>query len=226
MLFRSIYASLDVLDELHESEAGIYTGEVDFYITDPAKLSQITRDVQLMQEIDWTTHFIRSNDFQYSKIADQLSTLGRLAKLLFVLVSVVSTSVLTLLLIMRMSGRVRETGILLAAGWSKGKIIAGFLLEVQIVAAAALILSYFVSLGMIQFLEQKFLYGLQPNLLNEETLIAGVNHGAKTAYGYTLRGTEMLLIYFGQWIVIVVSTLLSLLMIMRLKPKEILSKMS
>lgn len=221
-----IYASLDVLDELHESEAGIYTGEVDFYITDPAKLSQITRDVQLMQEIDWTTHFIRSNDFQYSKIADQLSTLGRLAKLLFVLVSVVSTSVLTLLLIMRMRGRVRETGILLAAGWSKGKIIAGFLLEVQIVAAAALILSYFVSLGITQFFEQKFLYGLQPNLLNEETLIAGVNHGTKKSYDYTLRGTELLLIYFGQWIVIVVSTLLSLLMIMRLKPKEILSKMS
>ena len=30
-----IYASLDVLNELHESEADIYTGEVDFYITDP-----------------------------------------------------------------------------------------------------------------------------------------------------------------------------------------------
>ena len=117
-----IYASLDVLNELNESEAGIYTGEVDFYITDPAKLESITRNVQLLQSIDWKTHFIRINDFQYSKIADQLSSLGDLVKILLVLVSVVSTAFLTLLLTMRMRGRMPEAGILLAAGVSKESV--------------------------------------------------------------------------------------------------------
>jgi len=119
-----IYASLDVLNELNESEAGIYTGEVDFYITDPAKLESITRNVQLLQSIDWKIHFIRTNDFQYSKIADQLSSLGDLVKILLVLVSVVSTAFLTLLLTMRMRGRMQEAGILLAAGISKWQIMA------------------------------------------------------------------------------------------------------
>ena len=59
-----IYASLDVLNELNESKTGIYTGEVGFYITDPAKLDSITGNVQLLQSIDWTIHFIRTNDFQ------------------------------------------------------------------------------------------------------------------------------------------------------------------
>lgn len=221
-----IYASLDVLDELHESEAGIFTGEVDFYIMDPAELVRITRDVQLMQEIDWTTHFIRTNEFQYLKIADQLYSLGSLAKILLVLVAIISTVILTLLLMMRMRSRMREAGILLAAGLSKRQIIAGFLLEVLIVTAIALVLSYFVSAGVTKLLEQRLLGGMRPNLLNDQTLMAETNPGAGSEHSQALQGAAIFFIYLGQWIVIMASTLLSLLMILRLKPKEILSKLS
>ncbi len=146
-----IYASLDVLNKLHESETGIYTGEVDFYITDPAKLDSITHNVRALQSIDWTTHFIRTNDFQYSKIADRVSSLGDLVKILLVLVAVVSVAVLTLLLTMRMRSRMQEAGILLSVGISKGQIMAGFLIEVLSVGIIALILSYIVSFGATSF---------------------------------------------------------------------------
>ena len=221
-----IYASLDVLNELNESEAGIYTGEVDFYITDPAKLESITRNVQLLQSIDWTTHFIRTNDFQYSKIADQLSSLGDLVKILLVLVSVVSTAFLTLLLTMRMRGRMQEAGILLAAGISKGQIMAGFLLEVLSVTIMALILSYIASLCVTGFLGHSLFGELQPNLLNEETITAGIQNNLEIENYLKLSAVETSLIYFCQFIVIAASTLVSSIMIMRLKPKEILSKMS
>lgn len=219
-----IYASLDILNELHESEAGIYTGEVDFYITDPAKLENITRNVQLLQSIDWTTHFIRINDFQYSKIADQLLTLGDLVKILLVLVSVVSTAFLTLLLTMRMRGKMQEAGILLAAGVSKGQIMAGFLLEVLSVAIIALILSYIVSLCVTGFLGHRLFGELQPNLLNEQTITAGIQNSLQIENYLKLSAIETLLIYLCQLAVIAVSTLVSSLTIMRLKPKEILSK--
>lgn len=221
-----IYASLDILNKLHESEVGVYTGEVDFYITDPAKLESITRNVQLLQSIDWTTHFIRTNDFQYSKIADQLSSLGDLVKILLVLVSVVSTAFLTLLLSMRMRGRMQEAGILLAAGVSKGQIMAGFLLEVLSVTIIALILSYIASLCVTGFLGNSLFGELQPNLLNEETITAGIQNNLEIENYLKLSVVETLLIYFCQFIVIAASTLVSSIMIMRLKPKEILSKMS
>ena len=221
-----IYASLDVLNELNESEAGIYTGEVDFYITDPAKLESITCNVQLLQSIDWKTHFIRTNDFQYSKIADQLSSLEDLVKILLVLVSVVSTAFLTLLLTMRMRGRMQEAGILLAAGVSKGQIMAGFLLEVLSVTIMALIFSYIASLCVTGFLEHSLFGELQPNLLNEETITAGIQNNLEIENYLKLSAVETSLIYFCQFIVIAASTLVSSIMIMRLKPKEILSKMS
>ena len=219
-----IYASLDVLNQLHESETGIYTGEVDFYITDPARLENITRGVQLLQSVDWTTHFIRTNDFEYSRIADQLSSLGDLVKILLTLVSVVSTAFLTLLLTMRMRSRMQEAGILLAAGVSKGQIMAGFLLEVLSVTIIALILSYIASLCVTGFLGHSLFGGLQPNLLNEETIMAGIGDSLQIENYLKLSFIETLLIYFCQLVVIMASAFVSSIMIMRLKPKEILSK--
>ncbi|NBH14447.1 FtsX-like permease family protein [Lachnospiraceae bacterium] len=221
-----IYASIDVLKKLHESKTGIYTGEVDFYITDPAKLENIARNVTALQSIDWTTHFIRTNDFQYSKIADQLSSLGDLVKILLVLVSVISTAFLTLLLTMRMRSRMQEAGILLAVGVSKGQIMAGFLLEVLSVTIIALILSHIASLCVTGFLGHSLFGELQPNLLNEETLTAGMQNSLQIENYLKLSTIETLLIYICQFAVIAVSTLVSSVVIMRLKPKEILSKMS
>lgn len=221
-----IYASLDVLDELHESKTGTYTGEVDFYITDPAQLESITRKVQLLPSIDWTTHFICTNDFQYSKIADELQSLGDLVKILLVLVSNVSTAVLTLLLTMRIRGRMQEAGILLAAGISKKQILAQFLLEVLSVAVFALSLSYIASLGITRFLGYSLFGELQPNLLNEETLITGAKSGIQIENYLELSGAKISLIYLCQCVVVTVSTFVSSIMMIRLKPKEILSKMS
>ena len=221
-----IYASLDVLDELHESKKGIYTGEVDFYITDPEKLENITHKVQLLPSIDWTTHFIRTNDFHYSQIADELSSLGDLVKILLVLVSSVSTAVLTLILTMRIRGRMQEAGILLAAGISKQQILDQFLLEVLSVAVLALILSYIASIGITRLMGYSLFGELQPNLLNEETLVAGATSGIQIENYLKLSGVEILLIYLCQLIVIAVSTFVSSIVIMSLKPKEILSKMS
>lgn len=221
-----IYASLDVLNELQECETDIFTGEVDFYITDPAKLEYITRNVQLLQSIDWTTHFIRTNDFQYSKIADRLSSLGDLVKILLVVVSVVSTAFLTLLLTMRMRSRMQEAGILLAAGVSKGQIMAGFLLEVLSVTIIALILSYTASLCVTGFLGRSLFGELQPNLLSEEKITGGIQNSLQIENYLRLSVIETFIIYCCQLVVIAFSTLVSSIMIMRLKPKEILSKMS
>lgn len=221
-----IYASLDVLNELHESETDIYTGEVDFYITDPAQLESITRKVQLLPSIDWTTHFIRTNDFQYSKIADELHSLGDLVKILIVLVSVVSTAVLTLILTMRIRGRMQEAGILLSVGISKKQILAQFLLEILSVAVLALGLSYIASLGITRFLGYSLFGELQPNLLNEETLITGAKSGIQIENYLKLSGAKISLIYLCQCVVVTVSTFVSSIMMIRLKPKEILSKMS
>ena len=221
-----IYASIDVLTQLAASEPSVYTGEVGFYVTDPKTLDEIVSKVQQIEEIDWKTHFIRTNDFQYSKISDSLTSLGDLIKILLACVSIVSAAILTLILTLRIRGRIPEAGILLGAGIPKGEIIKQFLLEVFSVAATAFLFSYAVSIGISHNLGNHLLADFQPNLINAAALQNGMSDAVGIDSYLTLGIGKTLLIYGCQLIVVVLSVLLSSASILKLKPREILTKMS
>lgn len=221
-----IYASIDVLTQLAASEPSVYTGEVGFYVTDPKTLDEIVSKVRQIKEIDWKTHFIRTNDFQYSKISDSLTSLGDLIKILSACVSIVSAAILTLILTLRIRGRIPEAGILLGAGIPKGEIIKQFLLEVLSVAAAAFLFSYAAGFGISHNLGNHLLADFQPNLINAAALQNGMNDAVSIDSYLTLGIAKTLLIYGCQLIVVVLSVLLSSASILKLKPREILTKMS
>ena len=220
-----IYASIDVLTQLAASEPSVYTGEVGFYVTDPKTLDEIVSKVQQIEEIDWKTHFIRTNDFQYSKISDSLTSLGDLIKILLACVSIVSAAILTLILTLRIRGRIPEAGILLGAGIPKGEIIKQFLLEVLSVAATAFLFSYAAGFGISHNLGNHLLADFQPNLINAAALQNGMSDAVSIDSYLTLGIGKTLLIYGCQLIVVVLSVLLSSASILKLKPREILTKM-
>ena len=221
-----IYASIDVLTQLAASEPSVYTGEVGFYVTDPKTLDEIVSKVQQIEEIDWKTHFIRTNDFQYSKISNSLTSSGNLIKILLACVSIVSAAILTLILTLRIRGRIPEAGILLGAGIPKGEIIKQFLLEVLSVAATAFLFSYAASFGISHNLGNHLLADFQPNLINAAALQNGMSDAVSIDSYLTLGIGKTLLIYGCQLIVVVLSVLLSSASILKLKPREILTKMS
>ena len=221
-----IYASIDVLTQPAASEPSVYTGEVGFYVTDPKTLDEIVSKVQQIEEIDWKTHFIRTNDFQYSKISDSLTSLGDLIKILLACVSIVSAAILTLILTLRIRGRIPEAGILLGAGIPKGEIIKQFLLEVLSVAATAFLFSYAAGFGISHNLGNHLLADFQPNLINAAALQNGMSDAVSIDSYLTLGIGKTLLIYGCQLIVVVLSVLLSSASILKLKPREILTKMS
>lgn len=221
-----IYASIDVLTQLAASEPSVYTGEVGFYVTDPKTLDEIVFKVQQIDEIDWKTHFIRTNDFQYSKISDSLTSLGDLIKILLACVSIVSAAILTLILTLRIRGRIPEAGILLGAGIPKGEIIKQFLLEVLSVAATAFLFSYAAGFGISHNLGHHLLADFWPNLINAAALQSGMSDAVSIDSYLTLGIGKTLLIYGCQLIVVVLSVLLSSASILKLKPREILTKMS
>ena len=221
-----IYASIDVLTQLAASEPSVYTGEVGFYVTDPKTLDEIVSKVQQIEEIDWNTHFIRTNDFQYSKISDSLTSLGDFIKILLACVSIVSAAILNLILTLRIRGRIPEAGILLGAGIPKGEIIKQFLLEVLSVAATAFLFSYAASFGISHNLGNHLLADFQPNLINAAALQNGMSDAVSIDSYLTLGIGKTLLIYGCQLIVVVLSVLLSSASILKLKPREILTKMS
>ena len=138
----------------------------------------------------------------------------------------VSAAILTLILTLRIRGRIPEAGILLGAGIPKGEIIKQFLLEVLSVAATAFLFSYAAGFGISHNLGNHLFADFQPNLINAAALQNGMSDAVSIDSYLTLGIGKTLLIYGCQLIVVVLSVLLSSASILKLKPREILTKMS
>ena len=217
-----IYASLDVLLSLGESEASVYTGEVGFYVVDPDELSEIIPKVRQIEEIDWKIHFIRTNDFKYSKISDSIKSLSDLIKVLFVCVSAVSAAILTLILTFGMRSRVQESGIFLAVGISKKEVLMQFVFEILIITLTAFVfscISYFI---VREGLTDKLFADISSGFIASAILENEADTSLKDQGYLSLEFGKILMVYSVQFFVIMASVLFSTRIILRLKPKKIL----
>lgn len=221
-----IFASLDVLTELKESEPSVYTGEVGFYLNDPAVLEESVQKVRKLESMDWEKHFIRTNDLQYSKVSGSLLSLENFLGLLFICVSVVSAAILALLLMLRNKGRMAEAGILLAVGIPKRGVVMQFLLEVLPVAIIAFALSYAVSFGISDCLGKHLFADMPHDLLNASFLKTGLGSPIVPDDYISIRIENVLILCGCQFVAIVGSVLLSSLPVWRLKPREILTEIN
>ena len=174
---------------------------VDFFVTDPAELETV------LARIEGDNYTLQANTAEYDAIATQLATIGRLTTVLIVAAIVVSTIVLPLILAMRVRGRTHEMGILIAIGIHKSQILAQFIIETMLLLAAAML----VSCPIAYAATAQFQVYLREMI------------GATTV-GIPVR--NIVLQYAVEMAVVVVAILVAGYPVMRLQPKEILSKMS
>lgn len=192
---------------LTESAAGTYSGRVDFFVSDPARLETVMEQVKKDVPLQWEDYTLQADTAEYDAIAYQLSTIGRLTTLLIVSAITVSIIVLFLILAMRIRGRVHEVGVLLAVGVAKGHIIAQFLVETTALLALAFFfscpVSYFAAMQIRTFLRD----------------MVGV-------VSIDLPAWKLLLQYGIESLAVVAGVMIAAYPIFQLHPKEILSKMS
>ena len=65
---------------LTESEAGSYSGRVDFYVTDPARLETVMAQVKQDTPLQWEEYTLYEDTAEYDAIAYQLSTIGQIGR--------------------------------------------------------------------------------------------------------------------------------------------------
>lgn len=192
---------------LTESAAGTYSGRVDFFVTDPARLETVMEQIKRDVPLRWEDYTLQADTAEYDAIAYQLLTIGRLTTLLIVSAMIVSIVVLFLILAMRIRGRVHEVGVLLAIGVAKGHIIAQFFVETTAVLLLAFLfscpVSYFAVVQIGTFLRN---------------MVGAVN--------VDLPAWKLLLQYGIEVFVVMAGVMVAAYPIFHLHPKEILSKMS
>ena len=216
-----IYSDSHLLVNLQEQQAGIFEGEIAFYIADPLELDTILERVEVIQSIDWDNHILKENDFQYEQIAGQLQNLQNLAVALIALAAALGIVILMLILMVQIRGRIREAGIYLSVGKPKMEIIGQFALE----AWGLLIVGFFSAFLLWLFCSDpvnKLLFGV---------LIQGTGTAALQTGGNTMNYLQPDLIHSGvllagELAAVLLTVLVASGAILRLKPKEILAKMS
>lgn len=207
-----IFSDSQLLISLQEQEQGVYEGEISFFIADPLYLDKMVSEIKGIDSIAWNNHIINANDFKYSKIAEQFQSMQKVVVALLAVAAVLGFLVLMLILTFRIRGRMQEAGILRAVGKSKQQIIGQFLIEAMILLWIGFLLAIIIFLPLadtlnsllFDFITQSTIHKnyLQPDFLHFVILLILENLG------------------------VLLTVLVCSGVILSLKPKEILTKMS
>ncbi len=203
----TIFTTHDIYWKLSGQKPFGYSGNITFYVTDPKELNHIVEQVQQITSIQWEDYFIRINESEYKAVAYQIQTMERLTEILITVIAGVGFIVVALVLAMRIKNRIHEAGIFLSVGESAPQIMLQFICEVLMIAVLASLVSPMLG---------RFIVGqVEAALKNMGTVIA-MSISLKT----------MALQFLLETLIIVFAVVTAALPVARMKPKDILSKMS
>ena len=203
----TIFTTHDVYWKLSGQKPFGYSGNVTFYVTDPKELNHIVEQVQQIASIQWEDYFIRINESEYKAVAYQIQTMERLTEILITVIAGVGFIVVALVLAMRIKNRIHEAGIFLSVGESAPQIMLQLICEILMIA----VLVFFVSPMLGRFIVGQVEAALK-------------NMGTVIAMPISLK--TMALPFLLETLIIVFAVVTAALPVARMKPKDILSKMS
>lgn len=237
----ALFTTFDVMAHVSSTIAAEGNTQIDFYASDPAELGRIIRDVMNLDGIDPTDFVVRSDTSGIDAVSKPLKNINNLMTTLMVIIIVIGVAVLYLVLASRVKERVHECGVLLSIGISKVSIALQYLTELAMIAVLAFGLSYACSGLVAQNVGDMVLdYGLSDtaedtginsnggmSTINSNDLAPKFNAQSDlTAIHVTIGTSVFAVVCLAGLLLIILSVSLAVIPIVRLKPKEILSKMS
>lgn len=185
--------------------------QLTIYVEDPVSIQNVYDKISALPELKGKTLKLSIDTDEYDVVSTPLESLQKLVNTTIVIISVVSALILTLLLTIWIRGRKKEIGILLSIGKSKVNIILQIFTETFVVAVVAFAASIPFS-----------------NLIAEKAgafLVSRV--GAGTAnLNLQIDAAYLLPLYIIGILLITIAVIASSWTVVRLKPKDILTKMS
>lgn len=234
-----VFVDLQTAVDIDGGQINYGFSAMNITIDDPQNMERIVSDVKALPDIDWKAFTVEVDNEVYENASAPLSTLNELVFVLLVVIIVVSSIILALILTLWTKSRIHEIGVFLSVGIKKSAIIGQYLAEVMMIAVLAFGLSFFSSnavAGQIgnHLLEQS----MRTNTEDDEitTGAVGVDVGADTliqkplptenGIRVTVEFENLIHLYLIGTAIIIVAVSISSVTVMRLKPREILSKMS
>ena len=242
----SIFTTLEVVKTARPDMGDESYEKISFYVNDPGRLDSIVAAVQHLPDLDPTDFAVSVDSSNVDAVTEPLANMNRLVSVLIVLVLVVGAVILYLVLSSRIKERVHESGVLLCLGLSRWNIIAQYLSEILLIGTLAFSLSMFTSSFVAQAVGNQLLdYTLSDSVQTDSvspgvgTSIDGMYIGTADDFAPQFEAkndltqievsvepaTAAVMCGVGMFI-ICAAVLAAALPVLKMKPKEIVSKMS
>ncbi len=190
-------------------------------------LSAILSAVGAVSVVQKAVELMKPQNAPAGSLLAATQSMEQLVNILMTVIFIVGFGVLSLILVFWIQSRIHETGILLSIGISKGKIIGQYLLEILMIAAVSFMIASFSGRGASQGLGKWMVMQTRDSVYDYKE---SPEEEAQRAFEETMKelsGTEGYVRLYGLGtLIIFLSVGISSTAIIRMKPKEILSKMS
>lgn len=206
----------------------------DFYVDDPARLDSVIKRVKDLSGMDWKHCRFTKHDADYQHAKASLESLQRLVTVMVILLDGGGIFMLILILLLWIRNRIHETGMLLAVGISKRNILLQHLTELLIIAVFAFTMSFVTSSFIAQQAGDKLMKRASAEVFGSDQDLTGDTLKDREAgispnlelITVDVSVSDLLAVYGIGGGMIFVSVLAASYPVLRLKPKEILAKMS
>ena len=201
------YIDMNSLSELYDSEGYDF---LDVYTHTPEEAKELMETIKNLPEVKGKTFTFNLNSEDFDLVSTPLSSFGSMVDTTVFVLTIIGVLIVVLLLLLWTRGRKKEIGILLAVGRSKVEIVGQFLTENILIT----FLSIIVSAGLsITFADKIGAYIIQK---------AGES---ATDLTISIATSDMVRVYSIGLALVCFSVLIASYTVIRLNPKDILSKM-
>lgn len=203
-----IFTDLQTSSELIYESDDLKYQYGDFIVEDPQNLDKIIDDVKEVDSVEWDKCKITKDDSTYQNVKESLESLQSIVSVAITVIFVISIVLIILILNLWTKHRVYEIGVLLSIGIDKLDIIKQQIVEIFMVSIPAFLFSFITSSIVNQMVSSK--------------LIEDISNSIKV----TVNIPDWLIVSILGLLIIIVATILSIIQITRIKPRDIFSEVN
>ena len=178
----------------------------DFEVEDPEELDNLITEMKKIENVNWESCVITKNDSNFKNTKEALEGIQKIVSTAIIVIFIISIILIVLILNLWTKHRINEIAILLSIGISKKDIIWQQIIEILMVSVPAFILSYFTSSIATKIVDSK--------------LISSITNSIEISVNIF----DWLLVSGIGLLIILVSTIISIYQITKIKPRDIFSR--
>lgn len=201
-----IFTDLNTISKLIYETDGENSQYGDFEVEDPEELDNLITEMKKIENVNWESCVITKNDSNFKNTKEALEGIQQIVSTAIIIIFIISIILIVLILNLWTKHRINEIAILLSIGISKKDIIWQQIIEILMVSVPAFILSFLTSSIATKIVGGK--------------LISSITNSIEISVNIF----DWLLVSGIGLLIILVSTIISIYQITKIKPRDIFSR--